>query len=237
LSTLARRSCCVGRRDNFRKRQAPLGQEPKTSDGNNCGTGGTANLEMATAEDTNPRPAREFRAWAEKTRSNYIAHDLFEQQHTFLPFSELRAYWSPLQVSNVLRAYSRPLPFDGESIRSDYLRAFSTLVFTGNTRRFLGQILTSSLDDTKWPLDDYPKKWSSDDDDLRRAFESVQKAQWIFFPRPFNTSLLTNSKLDPCCILPIKSVETLGPYNKADIHKIEIYEEYNHVVSLMSRIY
>lgn len=185
------------------------------------------------AEDANPRPAEDFASWVAKTRTNYIGHDLRENESSYIPYRELETYWTVLRISAVLHAYDRPLPFDIKSIQSDYLRIFSTLVCTGTTRLLLGLILTNNLDDHHWPIVHYPNTWPRHNHETVTAFDIVKRTQWIFFPFDFKTSRLNNSELDPDCILPIGDPETISQYGSSCIYKIKIHDGYNSFVSSM----
>lgn len=187
------------------------------------------------AEDTSPRPANDFAYWVATTRAKYVGQDLRENQPTYIPYSELDSYWTIGKIAAVLRSFDKPLPFDVYSISSDYLRIFSSLVFTSTTRLLLGLILTNSLDDTQWPLVDYPGKWPKYDRDSLGAFDEVKKAQWMFFPHHFKTSRLNNTELDPECILPIEQLETIVQDGGSAIHRIKIHDSYNDLVCPRSR--
>ncbi|KAK9796180.1 putative Protein kinase domain-containing protein [Seiridium cardinale] len=181
----------------------------------------------AAAEDTNWQPTHHFRDWVDVTQLNYAGHDLLDNQLTYIPHSELKSYWDIRRITAILTSYDKPLPYDARSIQSDYLRIFSALVFTSNTRRFLGLILNDSLDDTKWPLVDYPSRWHQPDAESSSAFKALKKAQWIFFPYSFRTSRLNDARLDPDCILPIEYLETITQFGGSTIQKIRIHDGYN----------
>lgn len=182
------------------------------------------------AEDTSPQPANDFATWVTTRQEKYTGHDLLENQPKYIPFSELEIYWTVGRIAAVLRSYDKPLPFDSYSIQSDYLRIFSTLVSTSDTRLLLGLILTNNLDDNQWPLTEYPSKWPQQDGASKKAFKRVTEAQWIFFPLHFRTSRLNNSELNVRRILPIEELETIVQEGDSCIHKIKLRDEYNDLV-------
>lgn len=181
------------------------------------------------AEDTNHQPSHDFHNWVRDTRVNYEGRDLLENTLQYIPLHELEDYWGAGKIVAILRSYDKPLPFDFKSIQSDYLRIFSTLVYTGTTRQLLGLVLSFNLDDTQWPRVDHPNNWPRYDD-CSRAFEAVKKAQWTFFPYHFRASRLNDSQIDPNCILPISYLETITQENSSAIHKIKILDTYNDLV-------
>lgn len=184
------------------------------------------------AENVDPRPGDNFRQWAATTRDKYIGHDLCENEQTYIPYSELKRYWTIQRINAVLRSYDKPLPFDAPSIQEAYLRIFSTLVWTATTRRFLGLVLITGLDDHQWPSVEYPRNWHGHNNHGFLAdFKSLKDAQWVFFPYRFEKSKLHKTSLNRDCILPIETLETVVKRGDSLIHKVKIYDEYNGLVS------
>lgn len=180
------------------------------------------------AENEDPRPGDNFRQWATTTRDKHIGHDLCENEVTYVPYSELKRYWTIQRINAVLRSYDKPLPFDAPSIQEAYLRIFSTLVWTGTTRRFLGLVLINGLDDHQWPAVGYPTNWHGHNNHSFLAdFKSLKEAQWVFFPYRFEKSKLHKTLLNRGCILPIETLETIVKRGDSLIHKIKISDEYN----------
>lgn len=130
-------------------------------------------------------PAR-FRGFVDKHA--LYSHSDESQSSKYVPQSVLESCWTRGEISNTLELVGSQTETFVDTIRDQYLKVFSTLVFSLNTRKdykkYIEILIKSKLDDSHLPFTTYPDGFPRDRL-ANLAFESIRRNQWIFCPMAF----------------------------------------------------
>ena len=180
-----------------------------------------------------PEPFRRFAAFVADVKSKHVGRDIAGNSKNYVPLSALRGYWTPDNVARVLHAFSgnNRLIIDIGVIKRQYLRIFSTLVYSGpeavlNLQRLF---ISYKLTDNNLPWRVRPSEWP-DEKFFREFFkEKFAPHQWQFFPLGFHPDHLHDLIVGDDCILPIdRPVQIFHSY-ASDVEHFDIHDEYNHL--------
>jgi hypothetical protein len=175
-------------------------------------------------------PFSKFSQFVAETKAKHIGRDIVGNKKPYIPLSALREYWSKNRISRVLHSFSPHLNFDVGIIRRQYLRIFSTLVYTGpDTVENLEYLFISrNLLDEKLPWRSRPSEWP-DELFFRNFFEQIAENQWQFFPLPFHLDQLHDHHIHNERILPIDWGTQIAHGTAASIYAFDIHPEFNHL--------
>lgn len=178
----------------------------------------------------NLEPFSGFAEFVADTKPKYTGCDIAGNPRQYIPLSELQRYWTRPRISKVLHAFSERLDIDVDLIRRQYLRIFSTLVYTHHDTLYLLTRLFISLNltDERLPLRRRPSEWP-DEAFYRDFFAGVVENQWQFFPLQFDADQLYDRFLDDKCILPITLGDQIDHGSAAIIYRFDIHPEYNRI--------
>jgi hypothetical protein len=171
-----------------------------------------------------------FAQFVADTKAKHRGHDIAGNPRQYIPRSALDEYWSKKNISLVLASFSPRLNFDVGVIKRQYLRIFSTLVYTGrDTVESLADLFISrNLSDEKLPWRSRPSEWP-DELFFRDFFAGMAKHQWQFFPLPFHPDQLHDHRIHDERILPINWGTQIAHGTAASVHAFEIHPEFNHL--------
>ena len=183
------------------------------------------------APAVNPDPFRKFAEHVADVKPKHVGRDIAGNSKNYVPVSDLREYWTSARISRVLHAFSGDrLDIDVSVIRQQYLRIFSTLVYTGpNAVRNLQPLFISrKLTDESLPWRFRPNAWP-DEKFFREFFKEIASNQWQFFPLDFRPEHLHDLFVDDECILPIDSPTEIAHSALTAVQRFDIHDDYNHL--------
>ena len=181
------------------------------------------------AQSVNPEPFRKFSEFVGDTKLGHIGRDIASNPKNYVPLSSLREYWTPSRVSRVLHAFSGDrLDIDVATIRTRYLRTFSTLVYTGPdaVRNLQPLFISLNLTDNSLPWPSRPSAWRNEKF-FCDFFKAIRAHQWQFFPLNFRSDQLQDRFVDDECILPIDPPVQIAHSNTTIIERFDIHSEFN----------
>lgn len=123
----------------------------------------------------------------------------------YVPYHELRRYWDPNTIREVLKYYN-DLP-SVDIISDRYLRVFSTLVYIDKVA-YLSGFTTKNLNDEHWPSNEHDPQWPTD---YAVFLEEFRSKQWMFFPLQFRRTGFDGRHLPADHILPIETSHAVDP--------------------------
>jgi hypothetical protein len=144
---------------------------------------------------------------------NQGMHALNDDRPCYVTLGDLQNYWTNDNMTQAFRNChsldheSGPLEWH-ETIRENFLRLFSLLVWIGHLDTIHESFMQHRLTDASFPLTDFPRTWAKTD--LRRElFAKILEAQWQFFPLVFDQRKLFNPELSLRHIIPISKIESI----------------------------
>lgn len=184
------------------------------------------------------RPTDAFVEFVMRKQQDYEGRDGHGRSRSYLPLTELSAYWNGNRIRNACESYSERIiqVTDLNIIRTNYLRVFSTLVYIGSLS-YLPAFQERGLSDQRFPDTTLPGFWNSSLAH-KSMFEAFKRHQWMFFPVIIDRDSLNGRLLPPEQILPLSSEETLRRRDyedRATISKIKFHPSCNNLVRVGSR--
>lgn len=155
----------------------------------------------------------------------------FDTPAYFVPYETLREYLTIERIQNLLRAETRRdseirdlRKLAQDVLDFDCLRGFAILTLIG--RGILAKKFTewTGLKDSNLPFtsNELPQGFPGG----AEVYSEFRKIQRRFCVRPMRSLTFTTSSED---ILPIKSIQLLGQGFSAQVHRIELHEQFNQV--------
>lgn len=180
--------------------------------------------------DLDPEPFRKFAEFVTEVKPKHIGRDIAGNSKNYVPFSALEGYWTEGRISRVLHAIPGRLDVDIGIIRRQYLRIFSTLVYTGpDAIRCLQPLFIShNLPDETLPRRQRPSAWP-DEKFFRDFFKQIAANQWQFFPLHFRSERLQDLYVLDERILPIDPPVSIAQSNTTVIERFDIHDGFNHL--------
>ncbi|KAK0652661.1 hypothetical protein B0T16DRAFT_427050 [Cercophora newfieldiana] len=150
----------------------------------------------------NPEPFRRFAEFVADIKPKHVGRDIAGNPKSYVPLTALR--------------------------ERQYLRIFSTLVYTGHdaVRNLQPLFISRKLTDENLPRRDRPNTWP-DEKFFREFFKEIVGNQWQFFPLNFCPEDLQDLYVDDECILPIDSPVQIAHSNTTVVERFDIHAEFN----------
>lgn len=182
------------------------------------------------SRSVNPEPFRKFAEFVANVKPAHIGRDIAGNSRNYVPLSALQEYWTPKRISRVLHAFPERLDLDIGIIRRQYLRIFSTLVYSENdaVRNLQPLFISRNLSDGSFPWRNPPSAWP-DEKFFRDVFAQIAGHQWQFFPLHFRSDRLQDLYADDECILPIDPPTQIAYSNTTSIERFDIHDDFNHL--------
>jgi len=182
------------------------------------------------SRSVNPEPFRKFAEFVASVKPAHIGRDIAGNSRNYVPLSALQEYWTPKRISRVLHAFPERLDLDIGTIRRQYLRIFSTLVYSDNdaVRNLQPLFISPNLSDESLPWRSPPSAWP-DEKFFRDVFNQIAGHQWQFFPLHFRSDQLQDRYCHDECILPIDPPAQIAHSNTTSIERFDIHDDFNHL--------
>ena len=186
----------------------------------------TANKMVQQQPDNHP-DLHDLLTWAEGVRQPGIGDNALEIGRSFIPDSEIEAYFETVRPIQKLLAALFPHgapQMDPETIRKKYIKVFLILLLTSNGRFIALFLRHDNLSDQYLPFKSQPNHFPPSTADPN-FFTSFYRRQWEFCARIFEYAI--HQQLDEDLILPIIYKEKLGGGGSAVVHQIKLHPAYD----------
>ncbi|CAH0047455.1 unnamed protein product [Clonostachys solani] len=131
-----------------------------------------------------------------------------QEAKKYLLYEDLTQFWEPPRIREVLIKVGLSGQVLESTIKTKYLRVFSTLAFA-NKVQYLSYFTRYSLSDEHWPNRHSDQAWS---DAMCDGFlKEFTHNKWMFFPFEFDRDDLVHQELPDQRILPIEEKEENSP--------------------------
>lgn len=143
----------------------------------------------------------------------YVRHHLKDGQDgrgtaSYIPRQFLADYWTRARVRGLLDSCVPPLPENESHIVANFLRIFSTLVYTGHPRD-IRLFVTKDRHDDHLPFDEHSPQWMS-------SLTGFLESQWMFAPLEFTRDVIWNRELAISRIIPVTIEGSLRDDHRGD---------------------
>lgn len=148
-------------------------------------------------------------------------------QQQYISHNSLDKYFKSVPVvREILRELFPTETLDADYVWQHYRRGFAILLSI-NEGRMIRQFMESlSLQDTQLPFDvEPPKDFPAASE--RDLFSSFYRRQWRYLPQKLQYKM--RGRISDDVILPFERKEKLGRGGSANVYKISVDEEYNHL--------
>jgi len=139
----------------------------------------------------------------------------------------LRSWLTPERARSLL-LYVDSTPSYEDAVRTSHLAVFSILLSINKGTYLSTFIRHDHMADARLPFltcDAWPET-------VQYMFGDFCKAQWKFCPKPLVSHQLHDILLDKSIVVPFKEKRILKEGEDAVIFKVELFEEYNHLITV-----
>lgn len=158
-----------------------------------------------------------------------LGYDVLGNKRPYHSYDVLQTYWTRANIQAILKTESLHFVPCIDTIREDYLRVLSMLVYGDEISHLSASFLSTNLHDGQLPLSKPSLQWPNAPL-YAKLFDSISSCQWHFFPFIFDRNRLLNRRLAPEHVLPILSREVIQEGEVADVYKIILDDTYNALV-------
>ncbi|KAG6359692.1 hypothetical protein INS49_010744 [Diaporthe citri] len=176
----------------------------------------------------NSAPTDEFVEFVQRKKNEYRGRDGSGMEQHYIPHTELLTYWTDARIQDVCESYAEGIVTSLDLIREQYIRVFSTLVYTGNLS-YIPAFQKNELWDQRLPATTLPGPWEQLPS-YQAMFDDFKSHQWTFFPVILDRYSLDDTWLPPERILPICAQATIREQlhsDRAAITKIQFHPSCN----------
>jgi len=177
------------------------------------------------AESDNAREHDEYLARIADSTSLAISATPSTNTRPIVSIRALRSYVTPGRLRKLLLCVSGSTNYE-TAVRERYLVVFSILLSIGMGPFINKFIRHDQLVDERLPFltrDVWPEASSE-------IFDKFYEAQWKFCAKTLVPDGLNDTKLCDNMVMPFKKIEILNNGSDSIISKVELFDEYNHLV-------